>query len=94
MDPLLHTRDEGTVKTMDFTGSTWMTSNLDDNPNEHKNHINHNTTQHSIITDHGLDTSHEFYWINIKILDEEKILQKKLLFKMSHIKQQNNELKL
>jgi len=34
--------------------------------NEHRNHINRNIIQHSIITEHN----HDFDWKDIKILDE------------------------
>jgi len=37
--------------------------------NEHKNHINWNTIQLSVITVHRLELFHEFDWENIKILE-------------------------
>ena len=36
--------------------------------NEHKNHINRNTTQHSVITQHHIDLGHNFNWDKIHIL--------------------------
>jgi len=38
---------------------------------EHKNHINRNTTQHSVITQYRMDLFHEFDWDNVNILDKE-----------------------
>ena len=57
--------------------------------NEHRNHINWNTTQHSVITKHRISHQHDFDWKNIKILDKEKILNKKLISEAIHIKQQS-----
>ena len=37
--------------------------------NEHRNHINWNMTQHSVITEHRINHQHEFDWENIKILE-------------------------
>jgi len=31
---------------------------------EHRNHINRNTTQHSVIIQHHIDLFHEFDWNN------------------------------
>ena len=45
---------------------------------EHKNHINRNTVQHSVITDYKVNLFHEFDWRNVKILDEKCVLNKKL----------------
>ena len=60
---------------------------------EHRNHINRNTSQRSVITDHRL-TNHEFDWENVKILDEEPILIKRLLSEMIYIKRQKNSINL
>ena len=60
---------------------------------EHKKHINKNSTQKSVITDHRLN-NHEFDWDNVKILDEEPILRKRLLSEMICIKRQKNSLNL
>jgi len=35
---------------------------------EHRNHINRNTIQHSVITEHRIEYNHEFDWNDIKIL--------------------------
>ncbi|KYM93779.1 hypothetical protein ALC62_15623 [Cyphomyrmex costatus] len=39
--------------------------------NEHRNHINHNSSTRSVITDHRLKYNHDFRWDDVKILDEE-----------------------
>lgn len=49
---------------------------------EHKNLINRNIANHSVITEHRLDFEHEFDWDNIKILDNERFLDKKLIFEI------------
>ncbi|XP_018364761.1 PREDICTED: uncharacterized protein LOC108762315 [Trachymyrmex cornetzi] len=61
---------------------------------EHKNHINRNTSQSSVITDHRLQTSHDFDWDNVKILDKEMFWNKRLLSEMIHIKRQKKGLNL
>jgi len=61
---------------------------------EHKNHINRNTTGHSVITDHRISSSHEFDWENVEILDRERYLTKRLISEMLHIKRQKNSLNL
>ena len=38
---------------------------------EHRNHINRNTIQISVITQHRIDLFHEFNWNNVHILDKE-----------------------
>ena len=60
---------------------------------EHRNHIRKNTAQHSVITDHRL-LGHEFDWENVKILDEEKNIRKRLMSEMIYIKRQRNGLNL
>jgi len=61
---------------------------------EHKNHINRNTTVHSVITDHRISLSHEFDWDNAEILDRERYVTKRLISEMLHIKRQKNSLNL
>jgi len=61
---------------------------------EHSNHINRNTIQHSVITQHRMDLFHEFDWDNVHILDKEQILHKRLLSEMTHIKKQKQGLNL
>jgi len=60
--------------------------------NEHRNHIKRNTTHNSVITEHKLEFKHEFDWENIKILDEERILNKRLISEMIYIKKQQQGL--
>ncbi|KYM96621.1 hypothetical protein ALC62_12713, partial [Cyphomyrmex costatus] len=59
---------------------------------EHRNHINWNTQQKSVITEHRLNFSHEFDWDNVEILDEEINLNKRLISEMLHIHRQKNSL--
>ncbi|XP_029674258.1 uncharacterized protein LOC115242254 [Formica exsecta] len=59
--------------------------------NEHRNHITRNTSQLSVITDHRL-MNHEFDWENVEILDEESILNKRLISEMLFIRHQKNSL--
>ncbi|KYN30075.1 hypothetical protein ALC57_00468 [Trachymyrmex cornetzi] len=61
---------------------------------EHKNHINRNTQQKSVITDHRVKYSHEFDWNNVEILDEEIILNKRFTSEMIHIHKQDCSLNL
>src|SRR5580765_7555343 len=46
---------------------------------EHRAHINRHSTQPSVITDHRL-LDHD--WENVRVLDEEPILGKRLLYEM------------
>ena len=45
---------------------------------EHRKHINRNTVEHSVITDHRISLSHEFNWNKVEILDREKVFNKRL----------------
>ncbi|KYN09170.1 hypothetical protein ALC57_18725 [Trachymyrmex cornetzi] len=38
---------------------------------EHRNHIRHNASTRSVITEHRLQHGHEFQWDNVEIFDEE-----------------------
>ena len=58
---------------------------------EHRAHINRNSAQPSVITDHRL-LGHDFDWENVRVLDEEPILGKRLLSEMLFIKRQINGL--
>ena len=62
--------------------------------NEHRNYINWNTTQHSVIIEHRISHQHEFHCENVKILDEEKVLNKRLISEAIHVKQQKQSLNL
>ena len=47
-----------------------------------------------VTTDHRLSLSHDFTWENVKILDCERYLGKRLVSEMLHIQMQNNSLNL
>ncbi|XP_018361384.1 PREDICTED: uncharacterized protein LOC108760084 [Trachymyrmex cornetzi] len=61
---------------------------------EHRNHIRHNASTLSVITEHRLQYGHEFQWDNIEILDEEPCYRKRLVSEMLNIKRQKNSLNL
>ena len=46
---------------------------------EHRNHIRHNTSVRSVITEHRLQYDHDFQWDNVRILDEEPCYGKRLI---------------
>jgi len=46
---------------------------------EHRNHINRNTTTQFVITEHRLQFGHDFDWEDVKILDSERFLGKRLI---------------
>lgn len=51
---------------------------------EHHSHINKNSAQHSVITDHGF-IGHEFAWDDVIVLDEELSYGKRLMSEMIFI---------
>jgi len=55
-------------------------------------HIRRNTSVRSVISEHKLEFGHDFDWGNIKILDEELYLGKKLISEMFYIKKQTNSI--
>ncbi|XP_011866087.1 PREDICTED: uncharacterized protein LOC105561048 [Vollenhovia emeryi] len=59
--------------------------------NEHRKHINRNTKQLSVITEHR-HSGHEFDWGGVDILDEEPFLYRRLISEMIFIKRQTNSL--
>jgi len=61
---------------------------------EHRNHIRHNTSVRSVITEHRLQYDHDFQWDNITILNEEPYYRKRLISEMLNIKKQKNSLNL
>ncbi|KYN22199.1 hypothetical protein ALC57_05409, partial [Trachymyrmex cornetzi] len=61
---------------------------------EHRNHINSNTSNQSVITDHRLEYNHEFDWEGVRILDRERFLNKRLNSEMLHIYMPKNGLNL
>ena len=62
--------------------------------NEHRNHINRNTTQTSVITEHRISLSHDFDWNGVEILDEETILNNRLISEIIFIGRQKQSLNL
>lgn len=50
--------------------------------------------QRSIITDHRIEFSHDFDWNNVKILDKQQSLSKRLISEMVYIKKQKSSLSL
>jgi len=61
---------------------------------EHRAHIRRNTTTNSVITDHRLNHNHDFDWNNIRVLDTERNIFKRLTSEMLHIKFQSESLNL
>lgn len=61
---------------------------------EHNKHINRNTTNKSVITEHRINLNHNFKWEDITILDTENHYNKRLISEMIHIKRQKNSLNL
>ena len=62
--------------------------------NEHRSRINRNSSQHSVITEHRVNTGHDFNWNGVKIVDEEKSLNKRLVSVMIFIYKQKQSLNL
>jgi len=62
--------------------------------NEHRCHIKRNTNTQSVITNHRLNFDHDFNWDDVKILDLEPFLHKRLISEMLFIRRQNNGLNL
>ena len=60
---------------------------------EHRNHINRNTAQRSVITDHR-SLNHEFDWEGVKVLDMEPFLRKRLIAETLYITRQKNSLNM
>jgi len=56
--------------------------------------IRSNTSTRSVITDHRMQSEHDFDWDNVKILEEEPCYGKRLISEMIHIKKQENRLNL
>jgi len=61
---------------------------------EHKNHINRNTSAHSVITEHRLHRSHDFDWERVEILNVERNFNKRVVSEMINIKCQKNGINL
>ena len=61
---------------------------------EHKNQVRHNTTNHSVITEHRLNYDHDFTWDEVEILDIEPFYSKRLISEMLFSKRQRNSINL
>jgi len=63
---------------------------------EHRNHINRNMVQHSVISEYRIEFSHEFNWGETLILDQESRINynKRLISEMLHIHKQKQGLNL
>ncbi|KYN09482.1 hypothetical protein ALC57_18401, partial [Trachymyrmex cornetzi] len=61
---------------------------------EHRNHINRNSNNQSVITEHRIEFNHDFDLENVAILDEERSLNKRLISECLHILMQLNSLNL
>lgn len=46
---------------------------------KHRNHINRNISTQFVITDHKIQYNHDFNWEEVKILDTERFLNKRLI---------------
>jgi len=58
---------------------------------EHSSNIKLNSSNHSVISEHILQFSHNFDRDNVKILDFESNFYKKSVSKMIHTKEQKND---
>ncbi|EZA62947.1 hypothetical protein X777_15540 [Ooceraea biroi] len=56
--------------------------------NEHRKDINKRTGSPSVISSHKLESSHDFKWDDIEILDEKRSCKKRLISEMVNIKRQ------
>jgi len=61
---------------------------------EHRNHIRRDSVQSSVITNHRLESGHDFDWDRVEVLDEELNFNKRLVSEMIHIKKQKQGLNL
>lgn len=61
---------------------------------EHRQHINKDTNQTSVIIEHKIIFEHDFDWENVKILDEEPNLFKRLISEAIHIEKQKRPINL
>jgi len=59
---------------------------------EHRNQINSNSPNKTVITEHRLRHNHDFGWTNVKILDRETFYWKKIISEILNIRLQNNAL--
>ncbi|EZA51854.1 hypothetical protein X777_09608, partial [Ooceraea biroi] len=59
---------------------------------EHRRDINKKSGSPSVISAHKLESGHDFNWNDVKILDEERSYNKRLVSEMINIKRQLNPL--
>lgn len=78
--------------TASYVGQTGRT--LKDRISEHRNHINRNTPQSSVITEHRREFLHKFDWDHVEIMYQEAHLNKRLISEMIYIKKQTRGLNL
>ena len=60
----------------------------------YRNQIRHKTQENSVITEHRIDSGHDFKWEDVEVLDTEPILSKRLTSEMLFIKRQRNGINL
>ncbi|EZA62183.1 hypothetical protein X777_02808 [Ooceraea biroi] len=61
---------------------------------EHRKDINKKTGSPSVISIHRIQSSHDFKWNEVEILDEESSYKKRLISEMVNIKKQSYPLNL
>lgn len=60
---------------------------------EYENNIRRDTTNYSVITDHRLESNHEFNWNDVDILDRKpRFTHKCLISEIIYIKRQQNSI--
>jgi len=63
-----------------YVGQTKRTLNT--RISEHRNHIRRDSVQSSVITNHRLESGHDFDWDRVEVLDEELNFNKRLISEM------------
>ncbi|KYN27438.1 hypothetical protein ALC57_03147 [Trachymyrmex cornetzi] len=61
---------------------------------EHKNDINRNKSNPSVVANHRTLHNHDFNWDKVQILDTERNYNKRLISEMINIKRQKNGINL
>ncbi|XP_071582148.1 uncharacterized protein [Temnothorax nylanderi] len=61
---------------------------------EHESQIRRSGGGNSVVTEHRVECNHDFDWNDVKILDKEMLLNKRLLSEMIYIKRQRNGINL
>jgi len=95
-DPLLNQSKKNVVykiscKDCDATYVGQTKRKLNTRITEHRNQIN-NKSKTTVITEHRLSHNHNFDWLNVEILDNERYYWKRIISEMIHIQLQNNAL--